>query len=142
MEKEITRRWTTRFAWKLVSVLAKSYYALSFSPFAPFPLSLRRLSPLFHSRSLFLPFVSRRSLAHSLFSSISLSLTLRDESMRAYEHKREKFYSHQHRCRFNVAHPTSSLSFRRSPSLSLFLCFSFSFSFSLSSLLTRFSPPL
>lgn len=36
MEKEITRRWTTRFAWKLVSVLAKSYYALSFSPFAPF----------------------------------------------------------------------------------------------------------
>lgn len=42
MEKEITRRWTTRFAWKLVSILAKSYYALSFFPSAP-PLSLSLL---------------------------------------------------------------------------------------------------
>lgn len=52
MEKEITRRWTTHFAWKLVSVLAKSYYALSFFPSAPpLSLSLLWLSPLFRSPS-------------------------------------------------------------------------------------------
>lgn len=71
MEKEITRRWTTRFAWNLVSVLAKSYYALSFSPLAPFPLLL--LSPLFHSRSLSLPLV----LSSSLYLSLSLSFPQR-----------------------------------------------------------------
>lgn len=74
VEKEITRRWTTRFAWELVSVLAKSYYALSFSSFAPFILSFSPpalSSPLFHSPSLFLSFVSSR-----LVSSLSLSLSL------------------------------------------------------------------
>lgn len=75
MEKEITRRWTTRFAWNLVSVLAKSYYALSFSPLAPFPLLL--LSPLFHSRSLSLPLVSPRSLLISPSLSLSLSFPQR-----------------------------------------------------------------
>lgn len=124
MEKEITRRWTTRFAWKLVSVLAKSYYALSFFPSAPpLSLSLLRLSPLFRSRSLSLSFVSPRSLC-SLF--LSLSLTYRDESMRAYEHKREKFYSHQHRCRSNVAYPTSSLSSSRTLAFALLSLFLFS----------------
>lgn len=72
MEKEITRRWTTRFAWNLVSVLAKSYYALSFSPLAPFPLLL--LSPLFHrspSPS------SLLVLSSSLYLSLSLSFPQR-----------------------------------------------------------------
>lgn len=149
VEKEITRRWTTRFAWKLVSVLAKSYYALSFSSFAPFILSF---SPLVLSSlpfSVALSLLRLSSLSLSLFSllfssllfllltyifslslsfgslPLSLSLSLRDESMRAYEHKREKFYSHQHQCKLNVAHPTSSL----------FLRFSLSLSLSLSSLL-------
>lgn len=48
---------------------------------------------------LFLSYTHSLSLSLSLalnFGSLplSLSLSLRDESMRAYEHKREKFYSH------------------------------------------------
>lgn len=55
LEKEITRRWTTRFAWKLVSVPAKSYYALSFSSSSTFiRLSFPRL---------FLPVLSILSLS-------------------------------------------------------------------------------
>lgn len=53
-------------------------------------------------RPIFLPLratpLSFSPLALSSFSPrfLFLSLFLRDESMRAYEHKREKFYSHQH----------------------------------------------
>lgn len=120
MEKEITRRWTTRFAWNLVSVLAKSYYALSFSPLAPFPLLL--LSPLFHSRSLSLPLVSPRSLLITL--SLSFSLFPSETSRCVRTNTSEKSFTLTN----TDARPTS----HTQPCLS----------FALLSSHTRFSPPL
>lgn len=128
MEKEITRRWTTRFAWKLVSVLAKSYYALSFFPSAPpLSLSLLWLSLLFRSRLLSLSFVSPRSLC-----TLSLSHTQRRVDACVRTQARKVLLSP---ILIHVQRRISNL-------VSLFLSHSrFRCPLSLS-LLTRFSPPL
>lgn len=118
MEKEITRRWTTRFAWKLVSVLAKSYYALSFFPSAPpLSLSLLWLSPLL-SFSVALPLLR--------LSSVSLSLSLSETSRCVRTNTSEKSFTLTN----TDARPTSHIQ----PCLSLFLSPSHTLAFALLSL--------
>lgn len=132
MEKEITRRWTTRFAWKLVSVLAKSYYALSFFPSAPpLSLSLLWLSPLFR-------LLGRSPSPSSLLvlSALSLSLSL-------FHLQRRVDACVRTQARKVLLSPTLMQVQRRISNL-VFLFLSHSrFRSPLSlSLLTRFSPPL
>lgn len=142
MEKEITRRWTTRFAWKLVSVLAKSYYALSFSPFTP------SLHSLFLSS---LPFsVVLPPLRLSSFS-LALSLPLLHPS-RALSLFLSPylFPSETSRCvRMNTSEKSFTLTntdarstSRIRPRLSFSPFLTLPLPLSLFSLLTRFSPPL